>query len=88
VDVRLVEPLGSEQLVHFTLDAPQIREGTAEGDDQVAEGEILAAPVANGVAVTPPRAPVSAGSRTVLRVDPEQLHFFDPDTGVAVPAGH
>ena len=25
VDVRLVEPLGSEQLVHFTLDAPAVR---------------------------------------------------------------
>ncbi len=31
VDVGLVEPLGSEQLVHFTLDAPTVREDDVAG---------------------------------------------------------
>jgi ABC-type sugar transport system ATPase subunit len=126
-DVRLVEALGSEQLVHFTVDAPQVRgdetvsdasrasdasetlggfggfgsvgvlrsggtNGTSGavggggegGGDRVAEGEILAAPVANGVAVTPPRMAVRAGDRLRFAVDPAALHFFDPDTHLAI----
>jgi multiple sugar transport system ATP-binding protein len=95
-DVRLVEALGSEQLVHFTMDAPQVRAdetvseagvdsevGGSEGD-RVAEGEILATPAANGVAVTPPRLVVRAGDRVRFTVDPEALYFFDPDTHLAI----
>ena len=42
-DVRLVEPLGSEQLVHFTIDAAQVRDDTdapacAPAEDSVADG--------------------------------------------------
>ena len=102
VDVGLVEPLGSEQLVHFTLDAPAVREDDVAaragragevagvsgvggaGRDLVGEGGMLATPVANGVAVTPPRAPVRAGSRAVFSVDVDALHFFDPDTHRAI----
>jgi multiple sugar transport system ATP-binding protein len=83
-EVRLVEPLGSEQLVHFTVDAPQVLEDVAEGSDQVAEGEILAAPVANGIAVTTTRVVVRAGERVRFGVDPGLLHFFDPDTHLAI----
>ena len=87
VDVRLVEPLGNEQLVHFTIDAAQAREDPAEGTDPVAEGEIMAATAANGVAVTGPRVPVRAGSRVTFGVDLEQLYFFDPDTREAIETG-
>jgi multiple sugar transport system ATP-binding protein len=88
-DVRLVEPLGSEQLVHFTIDAAPVREDTdapagAAAGDSVADGQILAVPAANGVAVTGPRAPVRAGSPAVLDVDVDRLHFFDPDTHRAI----
>jgi multiple sugar transport system ATP-binding protein len=95
-DVRLVEPLGSEQLVHFTIDAAPVREDTdtpagaattpagAATGDSVADGQILAVPAANGVAVTGPRAPVRAGSPAVLDVDVDRLHFFDPDTHRAI----
>jgi multiple sugar transport system ATP-binding protein len=95
-EVRLVEALGSEQLVHFTMDAQQVRgdetipdsavtnEIDGAGGDQVAEGGILAAPVANGVAATPPRMAVRAGDRVRFTVDPEALYFFDPDTHLAI----
>jgi multiple sugar transport system ATP-binding protein len=88
-DVRLVEPLGSEQLVHFTIDAPQVHEDTgapagAAAGDSVAHGQILAVPAANGVAVTSPRVPVRAGSPAALDVDVDRLHFFDPDTHQAI----
>jgi multiple sugar transport system ATP-binding protein len=91
VEVRRVEALGSEQLVHFTVDAPQVRhEGAAGGEaagrdrDQVSEGEILAAPGANGVAVTAPRAAIRGGDRVRFAVDPGVLQFFDPDTHRAI----
>jgi hypothetical protein len=50
----------------------------------VADGQILAVPAANGVAVTGPRAPVRAGSPAVLNVDIDRLQFFDRDTHRAI----
>jgi multiple sugar transport system ATP-binding protein len=85
VDVRLAEPLGSAQLVHFMIDAPQVRGDAArKTGDSVAEGEIMAASAANGVAVTGPRVTISPGSRAVFDVDAQRLHFFDPDTHLAI----
>ncbi len=52
--------------------------------DRVGAGELLAAPVADGVAVTAPRVAVRAGDRMRFTVDPEALHFFDPDTHLAI----
>jgi multiple sugar transport system ATP-binding protein len=95
-DVRLVEALGSEQLVHFTMDAPQVRVDEAVSEagvdnevggsqtDRVVAGGILATRAANGVAVTPPRVPVRAGDRVRFTVDPAALYFFDPDTHLAI----
>jgi hypothetical protein len=82
--------------VRFTLEAPAVREDdvagrvgevagvSGAGGDLVGEGGMLATPAANGVAVTPPRAPVRAGSRAVFSVDVDALHFFDPDTHRAI----
>ena len=97
VDVQLVEVLGSEQLVHFRLDAPRVREEaelrgqlSAEPDPSTAtvamesQGEIVAATVASGVARVDPRATIRAHAPAVLAVDVERLHFFDPATGTAI----
>ncbi len=65
-DVALVEVLGTEQLVHFQLDAP------LAGDEPA------------GVARVGPRARIQPHGRTVLAVDTERLHFFDPATGAAI----
>jgi multiple sugar transport system ATP-binding protein len=65
-DVALVEVLGTEQLVHFQLDAERIGGEPA------------------GVARVSPRAAIQPHTRTVLAVDTERLHFFDPATGVAI----
>jgi multiple sugar transport system ATP-binding protein len=97
VDVQLVEVLGSEQLVHFHLDAPRVRE-EAELRGQLnaqpglstatvameSQGEIVAATVASGVARVDPRATIRARTPAVLAVDVERLHFFDPATGTAI----
>ena len=97
VDVQLVEVLGSEQLVHFHLDAPRVRE-EAELRGQLhaepglstatvameSQGEIVAATVASGVARVDPRATIRAHAPVVLAVDVERLHFFDPASGTAI----
>ncbi len=86
-DVDYVEVLGSEQLVHFTIDARRVREESelreqpGTGADQ---GEIVAASVSEGVARVDPRSAIRARGRAVLGVDTERLHFFDPDTGDAI----
>jgi multiple sugar transport system ATP-binding protein len=97
VDVQLVEVLGSEQLVHFRLDARRVREEAelrgqlnAAQDPATAamaaesQGEIVAATVAGGVARVDPRAKIRPHASAVLAVDVERLHFFDPATGTAI----
>ncbi len=97
VDVQLVEVLGSEQLVHFHLDARRVREESelrgqlsATQDLPAANvaaespGEIVAATVASGVARIDPRARIRPHTPAVLAVDVERLHFFDPATGLAI----
>ncbi len=85
-DVDYVEVLGSEQLVHFTIDARKVREEVLPaGADQ---GEIVAASVAEGVARIDPRSAIRTRGPAVFGVDVERLHFFDPATGTAIaPAG-
>jgi multiple sugar transport system ATP-binding protein len=85
-DVDYVEVLGSEQLVHFTIDARKVREETVPAG--VDQGEIVSASVAEGVARVDPRSAIRARGRAIFGVDTERLHFFDPATGAAIaPAG-
>jgi multiple sugar transport system ATP-binding protein len=70
-EVELVEVLGTEQLVHFQLDVQ--RSGDEPRPAQPA-----------GVARVGPRARIQPHGRTVLAVDTERLHFFDPATGAAI----
>jgi len=85
--VDFVEMLGSEQLVHFTIDAPRVREESelrehaAAGTDQ---GEIVAASVAQSVARADPWAPIRAREKVSFGVDVARLQFFDPETGDAI----
>jgi multiple sugar transport system ATP-binding protein len=84
-DVELVESLGSDLLVHVELDAPAVLT-----EDQLE----LAREVGGLTAAHPSRArftarlapgvAVAAGERVRLRVDLERLHFFDPDTTLAL----
>jgi hypothetical protein len=78
--------LGSEQLVHFTIDARRVREepDLREASDQAGQGEIAAASAAEGVARIDPRLAIPARGRVVFGVDVGRLHFFDRDTGAAI----
>jgi multiple sugar transport system ATP-binding protein len=76
-DVDLVEALGSELVVHFTLDANRVQaEGAAEEDATERSGA--------GVARVDPKTPVKAGDRINFAVDTSGLQFFDADTGAAI----
>jgi multiple sugar transport system ATP-binding protein len=81
-DVVLVEALGNELFVHFTLEVPRV--GENERIDDAADMVAGADAVDAGVARVAPRASVRAGERTMFAVDAEWLHFFDPDSGAAV----
>ncbi len=81
VDTALVEALGSEQLLHFNIDARRLH---APGIDEEAEvGEAVAG---IGVARISPDGHVSDGDRVLLAVRTDLLHLFDPATGVAIRA--
>jgi multiple sugar transport system ATP-binding protein len=83
-DVRLVEVLGSEQHVYFSIDATPAG-GTAGGAEGESAGAgILAASAPNGVARLDPGSGVRPGGRVTFAVDPARLYFFDPDTGNAI----
>jgi multiple sugar transport system ATP-binding protein len=86
--VTLTEALGSEIMVHFTMDAKQavtedVRELAADaGDDRLRRAEELdhAALVGRFGA----RSRVRAGQTAEVAVDSRALHFFDPETGLGI----
>jgi multiple sugar transport system ATP-binding protein len=83
--VVLVESLGSDLLVHTELDAPavltedQLEVAREVGGDMAAEGAR-----ARVTARLNPDVRVAVGDRVRLEVDVERLHFFDPETTLAL----
>ena len=78
-EVDLVEALGSELVLHFTIDAKRVQaEGAASADAEAAtiSGE--------GVARVDPKTSVKAGDKIVFAVDTEGMQFFDPGSGAAI----
>jgi multiple sugar transport system ATP-binding protein len=83
-EVRVVEALGSELLLHFTSDAEPIEvKGTrGEGAEGLSKGALTR--VGEGVARVETRSRIAPGSRVRFRLDPARLHFFDPEAGDAI----
>ncbi len=77
--VELVEALGSELMVHFTIDARRVRaEGTGSADeDAVTEA-------GEGVARVAPGSPVKVGQRAAFAIKTDGIQFFDAATGQAI----
>jgi len=78
-DVDLVEALGSELMVHFTIDARRIRAESATDPETDAISE-----AGEGVARVNPAAPVKPGERCTFAIDASGMQFFDPDNGAAI----
>ena len=78
-EVELIEALGSEQVVHFTIDAHRvIAEGALEKD----EAEAMSS--GEGVARVEAKHPVKVGDRVTFAIDIEDMQFFDTQTGLAI----
>jgi multiple sugar transport system ATP-binding protein len=83
--VALVESLGSDLLVHAELDAPAVlTEDQLELAREVGGDPAADLARARFTARQAPDVAVAAGERVRLRVDMERLHFFDPDTTLAL----
>jgi len=78
-EVDLVEALGSEQVVHFTIDAHRV---LAEG--AVDKDEAAAVRSGEGVARVSAKTPVKPGDKLTFAVDIDEMKFFDTQTGLAI----
>jgi multiple sugar transport system ATP-binding protein len=78
-DVDLVEALGAELMVHFTIDARRVRpEGATDADTEAVTE------AGEGVARVDPEAPVKPGERCTFSINTSGLQFFDLSSGEAI----
>jgi len=78
-NVDLVEALGSELVVHFTIDAPRVQPEGAGTDDEDATAK-----AGEGVARVAPDTKVKVGERMTFAVNTEGMQFFDMETDQAI----
>jgi multiple sugar transport system ATP-binding protein len=89
-DVQLTEALGSEIMVHFTMDArPAVTDEVRElaedaGDDRVPQKHDEQATLVGRFSA---RSRVRIGDTVEVAVDTRALHFFDPETGLGIYDG-
>jgi multiple sugar transport system ATP-binding protein len=88
VKADVVEDLGSESHVIFTIDAPRVtaeavRAATEHSED---EGKLFAGDRAIFTACVDARRAVANGAEVELAIDYRRLHFFDPATGRSLSA--
>ncbi|MGX9572997.1 ABC transporter ATP-binding protein [Mesorhizobium sp. f-mel] len=75
--VTSIEELGSEHIVHLNIDAVRVDSGDPDAVDDFG----LAS---NAVAKFEPVSTVHSGSEIRLALDDTKLHFFDPETHLAI----
>lgn len=75
--VTSIEELGSEHIVHLNIDAVRVD----SGDPDAVQDFGLAS---NAVAKFEPVSAVRSGSEISLALDDAKLHFFDPETHLAI----
>ena len=80
-EVDLIEALGSELVIHFTVDARRVRAEGATGED---EDEDATAQSGEGVARVDPRTKVKVGERITFAVNTAGMQFFDPGSASAI----
>jgi multiple sugar transport system ATP-binding protein len=88
--VVLREALGSEIMVHFTVDAPpavteDVRELAADvGDERAVQDMAAGGSDTTVVGRFGARSTVALGDTIEAAVDTRALHFFDPDSGLGI----
>jgi multiple sugar transport system ATP-binding protein len=78
-NVDLIEALGSELVIHFTIDAPRVQPEGATTDDEDATAH-----AGEGVARVDPTTKVKVGERITFAVNTEGMQFFDMETDKAI----
>jgi multiple sugar transport system ATP-binding protein len=84
VGATVVEDLGAESHVIFTVDAPRVEaEAVRAAEDAAAPGESLLAYDTRAVftARVDGERPVRQGTEVELALDPQRMYFFDPASG-------
>jgi multiple sugar transport system ATP-binding protein len=87
VEPRVTEELGSEIHVIFTIDAPIVQHASlsqAISDEDDDSAIALTGGESQWTARVAARSRVKPGQRLDLAVDTSNLHFFDPDSGLAI----
>ena len=85
--VTMTEALGSEVVVHFDLDVPKVETADTKLLDKesgLSDSGIPAKNATRFVASFGPRSRVRARDEIEVAVDTERLHFFDPESGLAI----
>ncbi len=86
----LIEPLGSDLIVHLAVDADPVQ-GLEDVEELARDAGRSPAGANTGdrssttlVARFNPRSAVAIGQPIAVRVDTERLHYFDPSTGLGI----
>jgi multiple sugar transport system ATP-binding protein len=82
--VERVEELGAEVLVYFGLNAPGPKGGSVVAAVAGEELEVIAGSGTVFCATFEARSPVQIGETVDATLDPQRLHFFDPETDAAL----
>jgi len=85
IDIDLVEQLGSEAFVHFTMPFAPVSTAALDElvDDEGGDSSAAADTTKFTARINPDAAP-SNGETTTLAVDTRKMHFFDKTTGDAI----
>ena len=75
--VSLIEALGSELMVHFNIDARTVDSGDPDAAEETEGGS-------NAVGRFSPRSKVRMKDEVTIAVSTENMHFFDPETHLAI----
>jgi multiple sugar transport system ATP-binding protein len=83
---EVVEELGDERYVVFDVDAQRVDTDATRAavDARADDALLLPEDRARFTVRLPTEVPVAVGKPLALTINPERLHFFDPDTGEAL----
>ena len=79
-DVELVEALGSELMVHASIDAPKVHSGDPDVNDEGTAGA-AGTPLVGRFS---PRSRIARGETIEVAIDSGNLYFFDSKTGLTL----
>ena len=85
VEISLLEQLGSDSYIHFYKDIKPVQTEAIE-EILADEGEDISVlgTETKFIARINPNATVKEGKNIKLKIDPSKLHFFDPESGLAI----